>query len=339
MILSYDPLAHMSTAAATDLKQLLDAARKTIEIEARAVDLLVERLDDSFACACEVILSATGRVVVTGLGKSGHVGGKIAATLASTGTPAFFLHAAEASHGDIGMIARGDVALAVSNSGETPEVLALLPHLRRLGVPVIAFTGAPDSSLARDAQVHIDVSVDEEACPHNLAPTASTTATLAMGDALAIALLTARGFTAEDFARSHPGGTLGRRLLLHVGDVMRRGDELPRVGPRTVLAEGLLEMSRKGMGFTAVVDPDNRVVGVFTDGDLRRVLDRQLDLHRSTLEDVMTRSPRTIVATALATEAALLMETHRITGLLVVDPQGRLEGALNIHDLLRAGVV
>jgi len=329
----------MSTAPATDLKALLDAGRRTIEIEARAVDLLVERLDDAFARACELVLCATGRVVVTGLGKSGHVGGKIAATLASTGTPSFFLHAAEASHGDLGMIARGDVALAISNSGETPEVLALLPHLRRLGVPVIGFTGAPESSLARDAQVHIDVSVDEEACPHNLAPTASTTATLAMGDALAIALLTARGFTAEDFARSHPGGTLGRRLLLHVSDVMRRGDDLPRVAPDTPLAQGLLEMSRKGMGFTAVVDAANHAAGVFTDGDLRRVLDRQLDLHRTTMAEVMTRSPRTITATALAAEAALLMETHRITGLLVVDAAGHLDGALNIHDLLRAGVV
>jgi arabinose-5-phosphate isomerase len=329
----------MSTAPATDLKQLLDAGRRTIEIEARAVDRLVERLDDTFACACELILSSRGRVVVTGLGKSGHVGGKIAATLASTGTPAFFLHAAEASHGDLGMIARGDVALAISNSGETPEVLALLPHLRRLGVAVIAMTGAPDSTLAREAQVHMDVSVDEEACPHNLAPTASTTATLAMGDALAIALLTARGFTAEDFARSHPGGTLGRRLLLHVGDVMRRGEDLPRVRPDTTLAQGLLEMSRKGMGFTAVTDESNHVVGVFTDGDLRRVLDRQLDLHRSTLADVMTHSPRTITAGVLAAEAALVMETHRITGLLVVDAEGRLDGALNIHDLLRAGVV
>jgi arabinose-5-phosphate isomerase len=329
----------MSTAPATDLRLLLDAARRTIEIEARAVDKLVERLDDSFVRACEVVLSAKGRVVVTGLGKSGHVGGKIAATLASTGTPSFFLHAAEASHGDLGMIARGDVALAISNSGETPEVLALLPHLRRIGVPVIGFTGGPGSSLARDAQVHIDVSVDEEACPHNLAPTASTTATLAMGDALAIALLTARGFTVEDFARSHPGGTLGRRLLLHVGDVMRRGDDLPRVAPTTTLAQGLLEMTRKGMGFTAVVDGANRVVGVFTDGDLRRVLDRQLDVHRSTLAEVMTASPRTIAATSLAAEAALLMETHRITGLLVVDAAGHLEGALNIHDLLRAGVV
>jgi arabinose-5-phosphate isomerase len=330
---------HMNTAVATDLKLLLDAGRRTVEIEARAVAALAGRLDESFARACEFALASTGRVVVTGLGKSGHVGGKIAATLASTGTPAFFLHAAEATHGDLGMVSRGDVALAISNSGETAEVVALLPHLRRIGVPVIAMTGAPRSTLARDAQVHLDVSVDEEACPHNLAPTSSTTATLAMGDAFAIALLTARGFTAEDFARSHPGGALGRRLLLHVADVMRQGDELPRVAPSAVLAEGLLEMSRKGMGFTAVVDAKQRAVGVFTDGDLRRVLDRQLDLRTATIAEVMTRGPRSIAPTALAAEAALLMETHRITGLLVVDAEGQLIGALNIHDLLRAGVV
>ncbi len=329
----------MSTAAASDLKQLLDAGRRTIEIEARAVDALVGRLDDSFARACELVLMSTGRVVVTGLGKSGHVGGKIAATLASTGTPSLFLHAAEASHGDLGMIARGDVVLAISNSGETPEVLALLPHLRRMGVPVIAMTGQPESSLARDAQAHLDVSVDEEACPHNLAPTASTTATLAMGDALAIALLTSRGFTAEDFARSHPGGSLGRRLLLHVADVMRHGDELPRIAPSAPLSQGLLEMTRKGMGFTAVVDAANRVAGIFTDGDLRRVLDRDIDLRKATLLEVMTPSPRRIGPTALAAEAALLMETHRITGLLVTDDAGFLLGALNIHDLMRAGVV
>jgi arabinose-5-phosphate isomerase len=329
----------MSIAAATDLETLLDAGRRTVRIEARAVAALASRLDASFTSACKLALGASGRVVVTGLGKSGHVGGKIAATLASTGTPSFFLHSAEASHGDLGMIARGDVALAISNSGETPEVLALLPHLRRLGVPVIAMTGAPGSSLAREAQVHLDVSVDEEACPHNLAPTASTTATLAMGDALAIALLTARGFTAEDFARSHPGGTLGRRLLLHVSDVMRSGDALPRVTPATLLPHGLLEMSRKGMGFTAVVDDAGQVAGIFTDGDLRRVLDRQIDLHTATLADVMTRGPRHIPPTALAAEAALLMETHRVTALLVVDDAGRLVGALNIHDLLRAGVV
>jgi arabinose-5-phosphate isomerase len=330
----------MSTAAApADRQLLLDAGRRTVDIEARAVAGLTARLGDPFVRACELVLAASGRVVVTGLGKSGHVGGKIAATLASTGTPAFFLHAAEAIHGDLGMIARGDVVLAVSNSGETPEVLALLPHLRRLGVAVIAITGAAASTLAREAQVNLDVTVDEEACPHNLAPTASTTATLAMGDALAIALLTARGFTAEDFARSHPGGSLGRRLLLHVSDVMRRGDELPRVRPQEPLSRGLLEMSRKGLGFTAVVDDADRVLGIFTDGDLRRVLDRQLDLHTSLMTTVMTPQPRSIAPTALAAEAALQMETHRITGLLVTDAAGTLIGALNIHDLLRAGVV
>jgi arabinose-5-phosphate isomerase len=276
---------------------------------------------------------------VTGLGKSGHVGGKIAATLASTGTPSFFLHAAEASHGDLGMISRGDVVVAISNSGETAELLALLPHLKRLGAPVIAITGGQDSTLARDAAVNLDVSVSEEACPHNLAPTASTTATLAMGDALAIALLEARGFTPEDFARSHPGGSLGRRLLLHVSDVMRQGDDLPRVTADTPLGAGLLEMSRKGLGLTVVVDAEDRVVGIFTDGDLRRVLDRQIDLHASTMQTVMNANPRHIGPQALAAEAVNLMEQHRITALPVVDAEGRLVGALNIHDLLRAGVV
>jgi arabinose-5-phosphate isomerase len=300
---------------------------------------LSSRIDEAFARACQLCLAASGRVVVTGLGKSGHVGSKIAATLASTGTPAFFLHAAEASHGDLGMVSRGDVLVAISNSGETAELLALLPHLKRLGVPVIAITGGGDSTLARDAAVNLDVSVTEEACPHNLAPTASTTATLAMGDALAIALLEARGFTPEDFARSHPGGSLGRRLLLHVSDVMRQGDALPRVTADTPLGAGLLEMSRKGLGLTAIVDGEDRVVGVFTDGDLRRVLDRQIDLHGSTMQAVMTSNPRSIGPQALAAEAVNLMEQHRITALPVVDAEGRLVGALNIHDLLRAGVV
>lgn len=330
----------MSTAAAsTDRQLLLAAGRRTVEIEARAVADLASRLGDAFVRACELLLAASGRVVVTGLGKSGHIGGKIAATLASTGSPSFFLHAAEAVHGDLGMISRGDVVLAISNSGETPEVLALLPHLRRLGLDVVALTGAPGSTLARECQVHLDVTVSEEACPHNLAPTASTTATLAMGDALAIALLSARGFTAEDFARSHPGGNLGRRLLLHVADVMRRGADLPRVAPEAPLSTGLLEMTRKGLGFTAVVDADDRVVGIFTDGDLRRVIDKRVDLHAARMDEVMTAGPRRIAPQSLATEAALLMETHRITGLLVMDDTSRLIGALNIHDLLRAGVV
>jgi arabinose-5-phosphate isomerase len=331
----------MNTAAssARDAAALVAAGRRTIDIEARAVAGLSIRIGDDFARACGLCLAATGRVVVTGLGKSGHIGSKIAATLASTGTPSFFLHAAEASHGDLGMVSRGDVVVAISNSGETAEVLALLPHLKRLGTPVIAITGGAESTLARDAAVNLDVSVPEEACPHNLAPTASTTATLAMGDALAIALLEARGFTPEDFARSHPGGSLGRRLLLHVADVMRQGEDLPRVSADTPLAAGLLEMSRKGLGFTAVVEADDRVVGVFTDGDLRRVLDRQLDVHGTALRAVMTVKPRTIGPQALAAEAVNLMEQHRITALPVVDAAGRLVGALNIHDLLRAGVV
>ena len=331
----------MNTAPtrACDATALVAAGRRTIDIEARAVAGLSSRIGDAFARACQLCLDATGRVVVTGLGKSGHVGGKIAATLASTGTPSFFLHAAEASHGDLGMISRGDVVVAISNSGETAELLALLPHLKRLGAPVIAITGGSDSTLARDAAVNLDVSVPEEACPHNLAPTASTTATLAMGDALAIALLEARGFTPEDFARSHPGGSLGRRLLLHVSDIMRQGDELPRVTADTALGAGLLEMSRKGLGLTVVVDAEDRVVGVFTDGDLRRVLDRQIDLHASTMQAVMTANPRHIGPQALAAEAVNLMEQHRITALPVVDADGRLVGALNIHDLLRAGVV
>jgi arabinose-5-phosphate isomerase len=340
-ILSYDAPADMNTAAtsASDPTALIAAGRRTIDIETRAVAGLAERIGADFARACRLCLAAAGRVVVTGLGKSGHVGSKIAATLASTGTPSFFLHAAEASHGDLGMISRGDVVVAISNSGETPELLTLLPHLKRLGVPVIAVTGSSGSTLARDADVNLDVSVREEACPHNLAPTASTTATLAMGDALAIALLEARGFTPEDFARSHPGGSLGRKLLLHVADCMRHGADRPRVTADTPLAAGLLEMSRKGLGLTAVVDSDERVVGVFTDGDLRRVLDRQVDLHTTPMSAVMTRNPRTIGPQALAAEAVNLMEQHRITALPVVDGDGRLVGALNIHDLLRAGVV
>ena len=318
---------------------LIAAGRRALEIESRAVAELLPRVDASFARTCELILAARGRVVVSGLGKSGLVGDKIAATLASTGTPAFFLHAAEASHGDLGMVMRGDVLLAISNSGETPELLALLPPLRRLAVPVIAMTGHAGSTLAREATVHIDVSVTEEACPLNLAPTASTTATLAMGDALATALLEARGFTSEDFARAHPGGALGRKLLLHVGDVMRRGEELPRVAPEATLVQGLVEMSRKGLGMTAVIDDAGRLVGVFTDGDLRRAVDRGIDLRAGTMQDAMTVRPRSITPGELAAEAVNRMQEHRITALPVIDAAGRLVGALNIHDLLRAGVV
>jgi arabinose-5-phosphate isomerase len=280
-----------------------------------------------------------GRVVVTGMGKSGHVGSKIAATLASTGTPSFFLHPAEAIHGDIGMITARDVVLALSNSGETDELLTILPVIKRLDVPLVALTGKPGSTLSRYATVTLDVSVPAEACPLNLAPTASTTATLAMGDALAVAVLEARGFTEEDFARSHPGGSLGRRLLLHVEEVMRTGEDLPAVGPETALSTGLLEMSRKGLGMTTIVDEARHVLGVFTDGDLRRALDRQLDVHGTSMREVMTASPKSARPRMLAAEAVHLMETHRITALPVVDDEGRLVGALNVHDLLRAGVM
>jgi arabinose-5-phosphate isomerase len=322
-----------------DPQQLLAAARRTLDIEGRAIAQLAARLGPGFVAACELCLQCRGRVVVTGLGKSGHVGGKIAATLASTGTPAFFLHAGEANHGDLGMIARDDVVLAISNSGETPEIVALLPQLRRLGTPLLALTGAPASTLAREAQVHLDVSVTEEACPHNLAPTASTTATLAMGDALAIALLEARGFSSEDFARSHPGGALGRKLLLRVADLMHSGEALPKVLADTLLSGGLLEMTRKKLGLTAVVDAQQRLLGVFTDGDLRRALEQQVNPHTIPMSAVMTRQPRTIDAQALAAEAAHRMEVHGITALLVTDAAGQLVGALGIHDLLRAGVV
>jgi arabinose-5-phosphate isomerase len=320
--------------------QLIAAGRRALELETQALAALGPRLDAQFAAACRLCLACRGRIVVTGMGKSGHIGGKIAATLASTGTPAFFLHPAEASHGDIGMITRDDVLLAISNSGETVEIVTLLPHLKRLGTALIAMTGKPRSLLAREARVNLDVSVAEEACPLNLAPTASTTATLAMGDALAVALLDARGFTAQDFARSHPGGSLGRRLLVHVEDVMRSTREaLPRIAPDASVREGLLEMSRKGLGFTTVVDADDLVLGIFTDGDLRRRLDQPIDLARTTMREVMTSGGKSIGPRELAAEAVHLMETYRITALPVVDAAGRLIGALNVHDLFRAGVV
>jgi arabinose-5-phosphate isomerase len=324
-----------------DPSHLIARGRRVLATEAAAVAALEHRLDAAFARACALLLGCRGKVVVTGMGKSGHVGSKIAATLASTGTPAFFLHPAEAIHGDLGMITAGDVVVALSNSGETAELLTILPVIKRLDIPLVAFTGGTDSTLARYATVTLDVSVAEEACPLNLAPTASTTATLAMGDALAIAVLEARGFTEEDFARSHPGGALGRRLLLHVEDVMRKGDDLPRVGPETPLAAGLLEMSRKGLGMTTVVDPGDRVLGIFTDGDLRRALDRQVDIHGTRMADVMTTECKVAEPRMLAAEAVHLMETYRITSLPVVVPQEgrRLVGALNVHDLLRAGVM
>ena len=331
------PPAHMSEAI--DDSRVLAAGRRALSIEADAVAALASRLDESFVAACRLLLSCRGRVVVTGMGKSGHIAGKIAATLASTGTPSFFLHPAEASHGDLGMITREDAVLALSNSGETAEILTILPLIRRMGVPLVAMTGAPASTLARESEVHLNVSVPAEACPLNLAPTTSTTAALAMGDALAVALLELRGFTPEDFALSHPGGSLGRRLLLRVEDVMRTGEALPSVREGTALSAGLLEMSRKGLGLTAIVDDAGKVTGIFTDGDLRRALDGQIDIHGTPMSAVMTRHCKTIGPGGLAAEAVHLMESHRITGLLVVDESGRLVGALNVHDLLRAGVM
>ncbi len=323
----------------SNVEKLIDRGRRVLRTEADAVAALEHRLGAEFAAACRLLLDCRGRIVVTGMGKSGHVGNKIAATLASTGSPAFFLHPAEAIHGDIGMITAEDVVVALSNSGETDELLTILPLIKRLGVRLIALTGQPGSTLSRYATVVLDVSVPAEACPLNLAPTASTTATLAMGDALAVAMLEARGFTEEDFARSHPGGSLGRRLLLHVEDVMRRGEELPRVGPATPLSAGLLEMSRKGLGMTTVVDTGDRVLGIFTDGDLRRALDRQVDVHATRMEQVMTRNCKVAHPRMLAAEAVHLMEQHRITSLPVTDDGGRLVGALTGHDLLRARVM
>ncbi|MGB5131992.1 MAG: KpsF/GutQ family sugar-phosphate isomerase [Steroidobacteraceae bacterium] len=320
-------------------KSLTEMGREALRIEARAVAALVDRLGSDFDKACRMLLACSGRVVVSGMGKSGHVGRKIAATLASTGTPSFFLHPAEASHGDLGMLTKGDVVLAISYSGETVELLTILPLIKRMDAPLIAMTGNPQSTLAREAIVHLDVSVPAEACPLNLAPTASTTAALAMGDALAVALLGHRGFTEADFALSHPGGMLGKRLLLRVRDVMRSGGDLPTVGPDTPLTEGLLEMSRKRLGMTAIVDGRGHVAGIFTDGDLRRALDRKIDVHKSRMSDVMTKGCRSIGPDELAAEAVLLMEKHAVNGLLVLDADGLLIGALNVHDLLRAGVM
>ena len=310
-----------------------------IDTEAEAVAALRERIDDGFARACQYLLGCRGRVVVSGMGKSGHIGGKIAATLASTGTPAFFVHPGEASHGDLGMITSQDVVLALSNSGETDELVNILPLIKRLGVPLVTMTGNPRSSLAEAADVNLDVSVAREACPLGLAPTSSTTAALVMGDALAVALLEARGFTAEDFARSHPGGRLGRRLLLHVADIMHRGERVPAVRGDVPLREALVEMSRQGLGMTAVVDADRRVIGIFTDGDLRRTLDRGIDVRAVRVDAVMIAHPVTANAELLAAEALALMESRKINALLVTDADGRLVGALNMHDLLRARVV
>jgi len=320
-------------------RKALDLARQVLSIEAKAVEALIDRLDDKFTSALQLILHCRGRVVVSGMGKSGHIARKIASTMASTGTPAFFVHPGEASHGDLGMITDHDVLIALSNSGESPELLTIFPIIKRNGAKLISMTGNPMSTMAREADVHLDASVAQEACPLGLAPTASTTAALALGDALAIALLDARGFGAEDFARSHPGGALGRRLLVHVGDLMHSGDTLPKVTETALLTEALLEMSRKGLGMTAVVGDAGRLTGLFTDGDLRRALDKTLDIRAARVAEVMTRNPRTIGPEKLAAEAVQMMDQHKINGLLVVDANGCLVGALNMHDLLRAGVV
>ncbi|MBD3897368.1 KpsF/GutQ family sugar-phosphate isomerase [Halomonas sp. ML-15] len=315
------------------------SACRTLDLEQQAIAALSAQLDADFDRACQLMLDCQGRVIVTGMGKSGHIAGKIAATLASTGTPAFFVHPGEASHGDLGMITRGDVVLALSNSGETSEVTALLPLLKRMGTPLVSMTGRPGSTLARHAEAHLNAAVAREACPLDLAPTSSTTAALALGDALAVALLEARGFTAEEFALSHPGGSLGRRLLLKVGDLMHQGSRLPRVALGSPLRDALLEITRQGLGFTCVVDEQGLLAGVYTDGDLRRTLDQYADLRPLKVDDVMTRPGKRIGAEVLAAEAVRVMEDNRITALAVVDDQGRPVGALHMHDLLTSGVI
>ena len=331
-----DPTATTPTDKA---KRAIALARETLDIEAAAVLELKDRIGDAFARAVTLVLGIRGRVVVMGMGKSGHVGRKIAATLASTGTPAMFVHPAEASHGDLGMITAVDLVLAISNSGESQEMAAILPVLKRLGSPLIAMTGNADSTMARHADLWLDTAVAKEACPLNLAPTASTTAQLALGDALAVALLDARGFRAEDFARSHPGGALGRKLLTHVSDVMRSGNDVPRVAPGAGFGELMREMSAKGLGAAAIVDTDNRVVGIFTDGDLRRLVEQGRDLRTTTAHEVMHTAPATIALQSLAVDAADLMERRRITSVLVIDDTGRLCGAVNSNDLMRAKVI
>lgn len=317
----------------------LELARKVLRIEAQEVEAVAQRLDASFQRAVDLILQCRGRVVVSGIGKSGHIANKIAATLASTGTPAFFMHSAEAVHGDLGMITGDDIVLMLSNSGEGSELLTIVPFLRRMGAKLISMTGNANSTLAKEADVHLDASVTQEACPLGLAPTASTTAALALGDALAVVLLDARGFSEDDFARSHPGGVLGRRLLVHVDDIMRSGEAIPQVQQTASFSAALLEMTRKGLGMTAVTDADGRPVGILTDGDLRRLFENPMDFNTATIADTMRAPPRTIAAGRLAVEAVEVMEEFKINGLLVVDVAGLLVGALNMHDLLRAKVV
>jgi arabinose-5-phosphate isomerase len=319
--------------------ELLALAAEVLAIESRAIESMRARLDEDFVAACRLCLDTPGRIVVTGMGKSGHIGSKIAATLASTGTPAFFMHPAEASHGDLGMITGQDVLLAISYSGETDEVVTILPLVKRMGAKLLSLTGNPKSTLARSADAHLDVSVTEEACPLNLAPTASTTAILAMGDAVAVALLKIRGFTAEDFAMSHPSGSLGKRLLLRVADVMRTDADIPHVAPTVRLRDGLSEMSQKGLGMTAVTDEQQHILGIFTDGDLRRALDAGVDVHETLMSDIMHAECKTTTREVLAAEAVHMMEENKITSLLVADKNNCLIGALNIHDLFRAGIM
>ena len=312
--------------------------REVLSLESRALGQLADRLDARFSRACELLLACKGRVIVVGMGKSGHIGGKIAATLASTGTPAFFVHPGEASHGDLGMITPGDLVIAISNSGETPEILTLLPIIKRMGIPLIAMTGQVESTLGNTAVECLDTSVDKEACPHNLAPTASTTATLGMGDALAVAVLKSRGFSRDDFARSHPGGTLGRRLLIYVRDVMHTGRDMPLVASGSQLTTALEEMSAKGLGMTGIVNPEGHLIGIYTDGDVRRSINQSIDVKTAVIDQVMVSDPRSTTADALAAEVVQLMRQHSINGLFAVDPEQRPIGALNALDLMRAGI-
>ena len=323
----------------TDIQQLKTLGLAVINTELEAIVALRDRIDDTFAKACQILLNCQGRIIVIGMGKSGHIGNKIAATLASTGSPAFFVHAGEASHGDMGMITSQDVVLTLSNSGETAEILTILPLIKRLAAPMVALTGKPHSTLAKSADAHLDTSVAKEACPLGLAPTSSTTAALVMGDALAIALLESRGFTAEDFALSHPGGNLGRRLLLRVSDIMHTGDSIPKVNNQALVSDALVEMTKKGLGMTAVCSDSNNIVGVFTDGDLRRVLAQTVDIHTTPIADAMTTQCKTGHPNMLAAEILELMQRHKINALLIIDDDKQLLGAINMHDLLRAGVV
>jgi len=322
-----------------DKEQLKKLGLAVIETELAGIEALKQQINDDFAKACELMLACEGRIVVTGMGKSGHIGSKIAATLASTGSPAFFVHPGEASHGDLGMITSKDVVLALSNSGETGEILTILPIIKRLNVPLISLTGKPESTLSQAADVNLDASVEKEACPLGLAPTTSTTVALVLGDALAVALLDAKGFTAEDFALSHPGGSLGRRLLLHVNDIMHKGDAIPAVAEDASLKDALLEMSKKGLGMTAITATDQTVLGVYTDGDLRRTLDNDVDIHNARIGDVMTKNCKTLIENTLAAEALSFMQEHSINDLLIVDNNNKLIGALNMQDMLRAGVI